>query len=154
MRRWLLYALRVRLYEYGGYNLWSTRGQTQEPLQGPKTESWRIHYGSIGRNVKGYGTGNSQAVTHPSTNPACACLTSEIERDRVYSGEYGRIRQDWYSEVYKNDIQAINWHFFRTFLDWQTFLLWPIVTADIVHSSMTRNIGRRGPRFLKVIAAK
>ena len=43
---------------------------------------------------KGYGTGNSQAVTHPSTNPACGCLTSEIERNRVYSTEYGRIRQE------------------------------------------------------------
>ena len=43
---------------------------------------------------KGYGTGNSQAVTHPSTNPACSCLTSEIERDRVYSTEYGRIRHE------------------------------------------------------------
>ena len=42
---------------------------------------------------KGYGTGYSQAVTHPSTNPACSCLTSEIERDRVHSTEYGRIRQ-------------------------------------------------------------
>ena len=35
----------------------------------------------------------SQAVTHPSTNPACGCLTSEIERDRVHSTEYGRIQQ-------------------------------------------------------------
>ena len=42
-------------------------------------------------NSKGYGTGDSQAVTHPSTNPACGCLTSEIERDRVHSTEYGRI---------------------------------------------------------------
>ena len=42
---------------------------------------------------KGYGTGYSQAVTHPSTNPACSCLTSEIERDRVHSTEYGRIRR-------------------------------------------------------------
>ena len=41
---------------------------------------------------KGYCTGDSQAVTHPSTNPACGCLTSEIERDRVHSTEYGRIR--------------------------------------------------------------
>ena len=41
---------------------------------------------------KGYGTGYSQAVTHPSTNPACSCLTSEIERDRVHSTEYGRIQ--------------------------------------------------------------
>ena len=43
--------------------------------------------------VKGYGTGYSQAVTHPSTNPACGCLTSEIERDRVHSTEYGRIEK-------------------------------------------------------------
>ena len=42
--------------------------------------------------AKGYGTGNSQAVTHPSTNPACSCLTSQIERDGVYSTEYGRIQ--------------------------------------------------------------
>jgi hypothetical protein len=44
------------------------------------------------QKTKGYGTGYSQAVTHPSTNPACSCLTSEIERDRVHSTEYGRIQ--------------------------------------------------------------
>ena len=43
------------------------------------------------KEEKGYSTGYSQAVTHPSTNPACGCLTSEIERDRVHSTEYGRI---------------------------------------------------------------
>ncbi|CAK8685388.1 unnamed protein product [Clavelina lepadiformis] len=30
------------------------------------------------------------AVTHPSTNRVGGCLTSEIERDRVYSTWYGR----------------------------------------------------------------
>ena len=43
--------------------------------------------------TKGYGTQGSQAVTHPSTNWACGCLTSEIERDRVHSTEYGRIHE-------------------------------------------------------------
>ena len=51
--------------------------------------------------VKGYGTGYSQAVTHPSTNPACGCLTSEIERDRVHSTEYGRIQQTRKKHPYK-----------------------------------------------------
>ncbi|CAK8685354.1 unnamed protein product [Clavelina lepadiformis] len=32
------------------------------------------------------------AVTHPSTNRARGFLTSEIERDRVYSTWYGRRR--------------------------------------------------------------
>ncbi|CAK8685347.1 unnamed protein product [Clavelina lepadiformis] len=32
------------------------------------------------------------AVTHPSTNRVGGCLTSEIERDRVYSTWYGRRR--------------------------------------------------------------
>ena len=50
------------------------------------------HDFSINFKKKGYCTGDSQAVTHPSTNPACGCLTSEIERDRVHSTEYGRIR--------------------------------------------------------------
>ena len=54
--------------------------------------------------AKGYGTGNSQAVTHPSTNPACSCLTSEIERDRVYSTEYGRIRTQRDSSSYISTI--------------------------------------------------
>ena len=49
---------------------------------------------------KGYCTGDSQAVTHPSTNPACGCLTSEIERDRVHSTEYGRIRHSTISNSY------------------------------------------------------
>ena len=53
------------------------------------------------QKVKGYGTGYSQAVTHPSTNPACGCLTSEIERDRVHSTEYGRIQQIRLKHPYK-----------------------------------------------------
>ncbi|CAK8685432.1 unnamed protein product [Clavelina lepadiformis] len=35
---------------------------------------------------------NKKAVTHPSTNRARGCLTSQIERDRVYSTWYGRRR--------------------------------------------------------------
>ena len=49
---------------------------------------------------KWYCTGDSQAVTHPSTNPACGCLTSEIERDRVHSTEYGRIRHSTISHAF------------------------------------------------------
>ena len=56
--------------------------------------------------LKGYGTGDSQAVTHPSTNPACGCLTSEIERDRVHSTEYGRIQQARWKEPYKGAVQC------------------------------------------------
>ena len=37
-----------------------------------------------------YSTGYSQAVTHPSTNPAQRCLTSVIRRELVYSTWYGR----------------------------------------------------------------
>ena len=53
------------------------------------------------KRAKGYSTGYSQAVTHPSTNPACGCLTSEIERDRVHSTEYGRIQQIRLKHPYK-----------------------------------------------------
>ena len=56
--------------------------------------------------AKGYGTGYSQAVTHPSTNPACGCLTSETERDRVHSTEYGRIQQTRKKHPYKG---AVHW---------------------------------------------
>ena len=43
---------------------------------------------------KVYNTGYSQAVTHPSTNPARRCLTSVIRRELVLSAWYGR-RQLW-----------------------------------------------------------
>ena len=39
---------------------------------------------------KVYSTGYSQAVTHPSTNPAQRCLTSVIGRELVLSAWYGR----------------------------------------------------------------
>ena len=39
---------------------------------------------------KTYSTGYSQAVTHPSTNPAQCCLTSVIRREAVHSAWYGR----------------------------------------------------------------
>ena len=42
---------------------------------------------------KVYNTGYSQAVTHPSTNPARRCLTSVIRRELVLSAWYGRRRQ-------------------------------------------------------------
>ena len=38
---------------------------------------------------KTYNTGYSQAVTHPSTNPAQHCLTSMIRRELVLSVWYG-----------------------------------------------------------------
>ena len=38
-------------------------------------------------------TGNSQAVTHPSTNPAQRCLTSVIRRELVCSPWYGHWRE-------------------------------------------------------------
>ena len=38
---------------------------------------------------KTYSTGYSQAVTHPSTNPAQCCLTSVIRREPVHSAWYG-----------------------------------------------------------------
>ena len=42
---------------------------------------------------KTYSTGYSQAVTHPSTNPAQCCLTSVIRREPVHSAWYGRRTQ-------------------------------------------------------------
>jgi hypothetical protein len=41
---------------------------------------------------KAYNTGDSQAVSDPSTNPAQRCLTCQIGRDGVYSTWYGRKR--------------------------------------------------------------
>ena len=41
---------------------------------------------------RAYDTGDSQAVSDPSTNPAQRCLTCEIGRDRVCSAWYGRRR--------------------------------------------------------------
>ena len=79
--------------------LWLTSQLTRklQALQCPFKNQWlrRVFANSHTKSKKGYGTGNSQAVTHPSTNPACSCLTSESERDRVYSTEYGRIRHEW-----------------------------------------------------------
>ena len=43
---------------------------------------------------KVYDTGYSQAVTHPSTNPARRCLTSVIRRELVLSAQYGRRRRN------------------------------------------------------------
>ena len=40
-----------------------------------------------------YNTGYSQAVTHPSTNPARQGLTSVIGREPVFSLWYGRRRK-------------------------------------------------------------
>ena len=62
------------------------------------------------KRAKGYSTGYSQAVTHPSTNPACGCLTSEIERDRVHSTEYGRIRSlSKYVDLYTESKYKKRW---------------------------------------------
>ena len=43
-----------------------------------------------GQNKEAYDTGYSQAVTHPSTNPARQSLTSVIGREPVFSLWYGR----------------------------------------------------------------
>ena len=46
-----------------------------------------------GGKKKAYDTGYSQAVTHPSTNPARPGLTSVIRREPVFSRWYGRRRK-------------------------------------------------------------
>ena len=43
-----------------------------------------------------YNTRDSQAVTHPSTNPARPGLTSVIRREPVLSRWYGRRRKNWF----------------------------------------------------------
>ena len=42
------------------------------------------------KKAKAYSTRYSQAVTHPSTDRARRCLTSQIGRDGVFSTWYGR----------------------------------------------------------------
>ena len=44
------------------------------------------------QKIEAYNTGYSQAVTHPSTNPARQGLTSVIGREPVLSLWYGRRR--------------------------------------------------------------
>ena len=46
------------------------------------------------KRIDANGTGGSQAVTHPSTNPAQRCLTSVIGRELVCSTWYGRWREE------------------------------------------------------------
>ena len=52
--------------------------------------------------AKAYNTRYSQAVTHPSTDRARHCLTSQIGRDGVYSTWYGRRQQLDPNRAYKN----------------------------------------------------
>ena len=47
-----------------------------------------------------YSTGDSQAVSDPSTNPAQRCLTCQIGRDGVFSTWYGRKRHQSLSDIY------------------------------------------------------
>ena len=51
-----------------------------------------------GQNKEAYDTGYSQAVTHPSTNPARQSLTSVIGREPVFSLWYGR-RQEIIAKI-------------------------------------------------------
>ena len=48
---------------------------------------------ALAKEKEAYDTGYSQAVTHPSTNPARPGLTSVIGREPVYSRWYGRKRK-------------------------------------------------------------
>ena len=56
-----------------------------------------------------YSTGDSQAVSDPSTNPARRCLTCQIGRDGVCSTWYGRKRLSY--EQGPLCLQAINYPF-------------------------------------------
>ena len=51
-----------------------------------------LHNSALLCGKKAYSTWYSQAVSHPSTNQARPCLTSEIRRDRACSEWYGRKR--------------------------------------------------------------
>ena len=58
---------------------------------------------------KTYSTGYSQAVTHPSTNPAQCCLTSVIRREPVHSAWYGRrTLQNTHSDILYESIYGVN----------------------------------------------
>ena len=81
------------------------RGRTvaQNPTAQPGTSA--APYEGKKKRKGVYDTGYSQAVTHPSTNPAQRCLTSVIGRERVFSTWYGRKqfqRTDKYPEPLKS----------------------------------------------------
>ena len=57
-----------------------------------------------------YSTGYSQAVTHPSTNPAQCCLPSVISREPVHSAWYGRRTDTKHTHgylLYKNNVKMV-----------------------------------------------
>ncbi len=57
---------------------------------GSRNRASQIHDPFGKQKVENYSTQYSHVVTHQSTNWAIASLTSEIERDPVCSGMYGR----------------------------------------------------------------
>ena len=62
-------------------NIGEGLGGTEETTAKTKVEN---------KKQKANDTGASRVLSHPSTIPAHACLTSQIGRDTVYSDGYGR----------------------------------------------------------------
>ena len=91
---------------------------------------------------KTYSTGYSQAVTHPSTNPAQCCLISMIRREPVHSAWYGR-RTPHYT-----DKHLLNTHWQKIGLVWTTFILihgnW-ITLMPMQKRPTALDISRRSP---------
>ena len=67
-----------------------SRGTSQ---LGVKQQKWWKNSRKNKWKEEAYNTGYSQAVTHPSTNPARQGLTSVIRREPVFSLWYGRRRE-------------------------------------------------------------
>ena len=70
-----------------------------------KSKTFRKHIAA--NRKKSYSTWYSQVVPHPSTNHANTSLTSEIERDPVWSGVYGHNRRWSYICVFVNDVLVL-----------------------------------------------
>ena len=86
-----------RVFGMGMGHIWSAKrirhrsasGETHWPRRAPPHTA----RGRLEIEKEAYDTGYSQAVTHPSTNPARPGLTSVIGREPVYSRWYGRRRK-------------------------------------------------------------
>ena len=90
--RHLLYRYTLHsIWPFGGKRTFNDRLPLRSHTETKTTYTWNkgVSIQIAGRQKKTYSTGYSQAVTHPSTNPAQCCLTSVIRQEPVHSAWYG-----------------------------------------------------------------